>query len=76
MNYRVDYEKQLFRTTKGRCTLYGKPARSMSVVDQKTKKASNLLVHNYFRYFHFYCSFPLVVLVEIASTSQNLVVRP
>lgn len=44
MNYRVDYEKQLFRMTKGRCQLYGKPVRSMVAIDQNTKKHSNLLV--------------------------------
>jgi len=44
MNYRVDYEKQLFRMTKGRCQLYGKPVRSMVAIDQNTKKPSNLLV--------------------------------
>lgn len=44
MNYRIDYEKQLFRMTKGNCRLYGKPAKSMVAVDQITKKTSNLLV--------------------------------
>ena len=44
MNYRVDYEKQLFRTTKGNCRLWGKPAKSLAVVDQVTKRPSNLLV--------------------------------
>lgn len=44
LNYRVDYEKQLFRTTNGNCRLWGKPAKSMAAIDQITKKTSNLLI--------------------------------
>lgn len=44
MNYRIDYEKQVFRQTGGKCELWGRPARSIKVINQKTKKPSNLLV--------------------------------
>ena len=44
MNYRVDYEKQLFRQSGGKCRLWGRPARSLAVRDRMTQKKSNLLV--------------------------------
>jgi len=44
MNYRVDYEKQLYRQTGGKCTLWGRPARSLTVRNQLTDKPSELLL--------------------------------
>lgn len=44
MNYRVDYEKQLFRASGGKCQLWGRPVRSLTVRDQLSGKASNLLL--------------------------------
>lgn len=46
MNYRVDYEKQLFRTTEGRCQLWGRDVVYMDVVDQSRTpaKKSKLLL--------------------------------
>jgi len=44
MNYRVDYEKQLFRQTGGKCTLWGQPARGLTVRNQLTDKPSELLL--------------------------------
>jgi len=44
MNYRVDYEKQLFRETGGKCNLWGQPARGITVRNQLTEKPSELLI--------------------------------
>ena len=46
MNYRVDYEKQLFRATDGKCRLWGRPVRYMEVEDVSCakKKPSKLLL--------------------------------
>ncbi|XP_046455407.1 7-dehydrocholesterol reductase-like isoform X1 [Daphnia pulex] len=44
VNYWVDYEKQLFRETDGKCRLWGKPAKFLPTVDKKTKKPSTKLM--------------------------------
>jgi hypothetical protein len=44
VNYWVDYEKQLFRETDGKCRLWGKPAKFLPTVDKKTKKPSTKLI--------------------------------
>lgn len=44
VNYRIDYEKQLFRATNGNCRLWGKPAKSMAAFNQISKRTSTLLV--------------------------------
>lgn len=46
MNYRVDYEKQIFRESDGRCNLWGRPARFLLVQVQSAKndRQSKLLL--------------------------------
>ncbi|XP_057381271.1 uncharacterized protein LOC130703836 [Daphnia carinata] len=47
VNYRIDYEKQLFRATNGNCLLWGKPAKAMAVRNQIANRPSTLLLSGF-----------------------------